>query len=516
MLDLNGVPTGPGCYLFKDSGGQVIYVGKARDLRRRVKSYFQKEHEDPKTRQLVERIHSADFIVTDTEVEALILENNLIKRYQPKYNINLKDSKNYAYIEVTDEDYPRLGIARRKTGRGRFYGPFVSAQERDRLLDLLSRTFGLRRCRRMPKKECLRSHLKGCSAPCVGAVERDEYAERVRMAEAVLRGRTEELIDTLKEKMEAAAESLNFEKALTHRDQIQALTGLMEQQKMDRQRRHDEAVIGYALHRGSAHLLLFHVHRGILQDKEEYVFPASPGFLEEFLVQYYAEHTPPKEIILPEEVDGAVAEYLTARRGGRVKLTVPVKGEKKQLLELVNRNVETTFFGDESKVEALQEALGLPEPPGVIECFDISHLSGTSTVGSMVQYRNARPDKSNYRRFRIKTVKGISDTAAISEVVRRRYSRLKREGAPLPDLIVIDGGAGQLGAATSVLGSLGLQIPVIAIAKRFEDIYLPGQTLPLKLPRRSKALQFIREIRDEAHRFAVKYQRLLREKEMKE
>lgn len=514
MIDLSAVPRSPGCYLFKDESGRVIYVGKAKDLRKRVKSYFQKRDHDPKTILLVKSISSLDHITTDSELEALILENNLIKRYKPKFNIDLRDSKNYAYIQETDERFPRFQLARRKDGRGRFYGPFVSAQTRDNILYLVNKTFRFRRCRRMPKKACLRYHIKLCSAPCISRDSQDDYMSRVRFARFVLKGRHSELIKKLEREMEAASDSMNFEKALELRDQINALATLQEEQKVDRKRKHNEDIMSFMIRESKVFLLLFNIYKGTLVNKEDYTFELTPDFFEEFLLQYYSENEVPKELIIPVEISEPMHEFLERRRGTKVKVTVPKRGDKKKLLELVNKNIETSFFGDLSKIEDLRDALGLPELPFVIECFDISHLSGTSTVGSMVQFRNARPDKNNYRRFRIRTVEGISDTAGISEVVRRRYYRLVKEKANLPDLIIVDGGIGQLNAAHNSLKESGLSIPVISIAKRFEDIYIPEEPLPIKLPAKSKALQFIREIRDEAHRFAIKYNRLLRGKEM--
>jgi excinuclease ABC subunit C len=514
MMDTSSMPTAPGCYLFKNGSEDVIYVGKAKNLKKRVKSYFQKKAIDPKTQSLLEKIDSVDFIVTDTDVEALILENNLIKKHQPKYNIDLKDSKNYAYIHLTDEDFPRLLIARKRDGRGRFFGPFVSAQERDHVRYVLNKTFGLRRCKRMPQKACLRSHIKLCSTPCTGLITREDYQRLVEKAKVTLKGKTRELIKGMEVEMALASKDMNFEKALELRDQIESLSKLNQSQKVDRDKRYDENIINFISLEGKVYLLLFNIYKGTLRDMEEFSFDYSPEFFEEFLVQYYSENEVPRELILPKKIDPSVKDFLEITKRGKVRITVPQKGEKKQLLKLVKKNIEITFFGDISKLDELQDALGLDEAPSVIECFDISHLSGTSTVGSMIQFRHAKPDKSNYRRFKIKTVKGISDTAAIAEVVRRRYYRLKKEGGNLPNLIVIDGGAGQLNAALNALRALELSIPVIALAKKFDDIYIPGRVLPIKLDKKDKALHFIQEIRDEAHRFAIKYQRLLRQKAM--
>jgi excinuclease ABC subunit C len=514
MIEVDSVPAGPGCYLFKDSSNRIIYVGKAKNLKKRVKSYFKKNDLDPKTRSLIDVIREVDFIVTDNEVEALILENNLIKRYQPKYNIDLKDSKNYAYLNLTDEDYPSLLVARKKTGKGRLYGPFVSAQERDHVRYVLNKTFGFRKCRRMPKKACLREHIKLCSAPCSGKISREDYNKNVEKAGLILSGRTGELIKQMELEMKEVSLRNKFERALELREQIAAIKRLGESQKVDRQKQFNEDIINFVVGDGRVYLLLFNIHKGILRDKEEFSFDYSPDFFEEFLTQYYSLYDVPRELIIPQKVEEAVVDFLELKRKGKVRVTIPKRGEKIKLLQLVKKNVEISFFGDQSKLEALRETLGLEKTPYVIECFDISHLSGTSTVGSMVQFRNARPDKNGYRRFKIKTVEGIADTAAIGEVVRRRYYRLKKERTAYPDLVIIDGGAGQLNAALKALDGLDLEIPVIAIAKRFESLYIPGLVLPVRLDDRDPSLHFIREIRDEAHRFAIKYQRLLRGKEL--
>lgn len=512
MIDLQSLPAEPGCYLFSDDAGSIIYVGKAKNLRRRVSSYFSRHDLDPKTASLVSAIAGVDFIVTDTEVEAFILENTLIKKHQPKYNIDLKDSKTYAYIHITDETYPRIHVARRSDQNGRYYGPFVSARERDDLLRLLKRTFGLRSCRRLPRRPCLRAHIDSCSAPCTGKISKDDYQERVRRAEAVLKGDISGLIRTLREEMTACAERQDYERAIEYRDQVAALERLRERQHVDRQKTYNEDIINYIASDGTVFLMLFNVYRGTLAGKHEFTFDAKEGFLEEFLARYYADHRPPEEVILPEAVDDAVVDYLSHLRGNRVRTVVPQRGEKKNLLDLVQKNVEIGFFGDRIKVEELKRRLHLPALPVVIECFDISHFSGTAMVGSMVQFRWGKPDKRNYRRFRIRTVEGIDDVAAIAEVVRRRYSRLQREGGDLPDLIIVDGGKGQVAAAGTVLGELGITIPIVAIAEREEEIFVPGFTHPLPLDRHEKASLFIQEIRDEAHRFAVAYHRTLRKK----
>ena len=512
MIDPRSLPAEPGCYLFSDDAGTIIYVGKAKNLRKRVSSYFSRHDLDAKTRILVDLIAELDFIVTDTEVEAFILENTLIKKHQPKYNIDLKDSKSYAYIHITDEVYPRIHVARGPDGDGRYYGPFVSARERDDLLRLLKRLFGLRSCRLLPRRSCLRAHIGSCSAPCTGEISVEDYQERVRRAEAVLKGDIAGLIRRLREEMAVYAKEQEYERALELRDQVAALEGLRERQNVERQKTYDEDIINYIVRDGTVHLMLFNVYRGTLAGKREYTFDAREGFLEEFLTRYYSESDPPEEVILPEAVDDVVVEYLSHLRGGRVRTVVPQRGEKKKLLDLVHKNVEIGFFGDQIRVEDLKQRLHLPTLPVVIECFDISHLAGTAMVGSMVRFRWGRPEKRGYRRFKIRTVEGIDDVAAIAEVVRRRYVRLQKEDGEFPDLIIVDGGKGQLAAATAVLRDLGLSIPVMAIAERDEEIFVPNFSHPLPLDRNEKASLFIQEIRDEAHRFAVAYHRTLRKR----
>jgi excinuclease ABC subunit C len=516
MFEVESLPSNPGCYLFRDKQQEIIYVGKAKNIRKRVASYFQHKSLDSKTQVLVQSIDSIDYIVTDSEVEAFLLENTLIKRHQPKYNINLKDAKSYAYIQVTDEEFPRLIIARGRpnVAPGRLYGPFVSGQERDYVLQFLNRTLALRTCRRLPKRPCLRYHIHVCDAPCVGYISKDDYAMKIRKAQLILSGKATELLSEMAQEMREYSRRLDFEKALLLRNQMEAVSHLQEHQNMQRQISYNEDVLNYLVRNNSVYLMLFNVYKGTLSQKNEFVFDYNQDFLEEFIVQYYSDNPVPLEIIVPDRMTDAVRSFLEEKRQKKVTVLVPRKGSKKQLLDLVLKNIEITFFGDLNKVEELKTRLQLQDAPLIIECFDISHLSGTSTVGSMVQFRNGKPDKSNYRRFRIRTVEGIDDVAAIGEVVRRRYSRLKQENIEMPHLIVVDGGRGQLNAAVAELEKLGLKIPVIAIAKRFEEIYVPVKLFPLRMDHKEKALQFIQEVRDEAHRFAITYNRLLRKKEL--
>lgn len=510
LSNLPNIPHEPGCYLYKDNKGTVIYVGKAKDLNKRVKSYFQKEHEDEKTRQLVLNIDSMDFIVTRSEVEALILENNLIKKHNPKYNISLKDSKRYAYIEITDEEFPRLLIARKRENLERCYGPFVSGEKRDYVMKTLIRGFKIRTCKKLPKKACLRYHIGLCDAPCISNISREEYVSRIKIVESILKGNIEDIKKSLEDEMKTESMKLNYEKALELRNQVEAIEWLSEKQTMERKKEYNEDVVNYIIKENHVYLILFNIYNGILENKQEYDFSYTENFFEEFLVQYYSENPIPREIIVPNDVEEALIQFLEEKKGSKVIMTVPEKGDKKQLLELVKKNVEIVFFGEFQKLEELKNVLNLQEIPIVIECFDISHLTGTSVVGSMVQFRNGKPDKSNYRRFKIRTVDKIDDFASIKEIVFRRYYKLKMEKLDFPDLIIIDGGKGQLSSAIDALKELEIKIPIISIAKEFEEIYTPESKESIKLERKNKALQLVQAIRDEAHRFAINYNRLLR------
>lgn len=515
MIDLSILPPNPGCYLFRSAEKRIIYVGKAKNLQKRVLSYFKKKKHDPKTQSLLTALDSVEFFVTDTEVEALILENTLIKKHQPKYNINLKDAKTYAFIELTDEQFPRLLVARQQQGNRTYFGPFTSALERDHVLQYLTRAFALRTCKKLPKKACLRFHLQLCAAPCIGKISQKEYEERIRNVRLILLGKSQELLKKLEQEMIRRSQIFDYEHALVIRNQITAIQHLQEHQKMQRIHPYDEDIISFLVKNGTVYLMLFNLYKGTLSTKTEYVFDFFPDFFEEFIVQYYSENPIPSEVIVPQIPSESLRCFLRQKRKKNVRVIVPKQGTKKQLLTLVEKNIEITFFGDVLKVEALQHQLNLQEPPQIIECFDISHLSGTAMVGSMVQYRNGKPDKSNYRRFRIRTVEGVDDVAAIAEVVRRRYQRLQHDHETLPQLIILDGGIGQLNSAVHELETIGVKIPMISIAKQFEEIYIPGKPQPLRLGKKEKALLFIVEIRDEAHRFAISYNRLLRKKKLR-
>jgi len=509
------LPNSSGCYLFKDKFKKIIYIGKAKNIKKRISSYFNKKNLDSKTSAMVSHSNEVDFIATNSEVEAMILENNLIKKYKPKYNIDLKDSKSFAYIELTKEDFPRLIIARsqkikQRTNTGKLFGPFVSAEVRNQILNLVNKIFKIRTCKKLPKKKCIRYDIGICSAPCINRITREEYFADIKKAELILKGKTREVIKDLEKNMQKYSQKQNFEEALKVREQISSLEYLKEKQTVERQKKYDEDIINYLVKNEKVYLMLFNLDKGILMNKKSFKFDYKNDFLEEFLIQYYSENKIPKKIILPKKIS-LLEEYLTKIKKLKVETTVPKKGELKKLLELVKKNIELHYFGDLDKLEELKKKLNLQATPNVIECFDVSHLGGTEVVGSMVQFRNSKPDKANYRKFKIKADDKNDDFAGMFEVVKRRYSRLKKEKKSFPDLIVIDGGMGQLNSSINALKEIGVRIPIISLAKKFEEIYLPDGKI-IQLGEKNKARKLLEQIRNEAHRFAIKYQRERRTK----
>ncbi len=511
-MNLNNIPTDPGCYLFYNKKDEIIYIGKAKHLKKRVSSYFQKKDLDTKTKHLVKNIFRAEYFITSNEREALILENTLIKKHNPKYNIDLKDSKRYAFIKLSKDKYPRFSIARNRTGEGTFFGPFVLGMQRDQILSVINRTFKLITCKKFPKKPCLRFHLNSCSAPCINKIGESEYNIGVRRATMVLKGNISELINGLTKEMKDASSDMNFEWALDLRNQISSLKALQTRQNMEREKKYDEDIINFIIDKEKVFLILFNIYKGVLENRQVFEFEKTELFFEEFLIKYYTDNPIPKEIIIPQLPDPIIIDYINKIKKSKVLFKVPQKGEKAALLKLVHKNIETTYFGNIKKLEDLKEKIYLQKTPNIIECFDISHIAGTSTVASMIQFRNGTPYKAGYRKFKIKTVENIDDFKAIGEVVRRRYTRLKIESGEMPDLIVIDGGKGQLNAALKEMQIIDPDIPVISLAKQFEEIFLPGLVDSIRLNKRSEALKLLMQIRDEAHRFAITYNRLLRKK----
>ncbi|MFA6490154.1 MAG: excinuclease ABC subunit UvrC [Candidatus Micrarchaeia archaeon] len=516
-------PQSPGIYQFKGIDGTILYIGKAKNLRNRVSSYFSKDVLD-RTAQMLSQATSIDFIVTDNEAEALLLESQLIKRYFPKYNIDLKDNEKFTYILITEEKFPRMLLIRRSRGgrlsaKGKVYGPFTSGSAYVLVAFTLRKIFKLRTCRLGQKRPCLQYHLGFCTGVCAGLVTREEYAAHVEKLKEVLSGgkKLEKVIDEMEAEMKDAAKAQKFERALELRNSIRSLSSLLERQKMDLGSEQNEDFVALAENKGKILAQVFRQIGGVIRDRKKFDFapPLSGDELSEFLPRFYEAGGIPRRIYVEKEPEekGALEKYLSNLRGGPVSIIAPEKGDKKKLLELLRKNILLEISGnaDPALVE-LQRELSLPTIPRVIECFDISNLFGTNIVASMVQFVNAKPNKSGYRKFKIRTVSEQDDFASMREVVFRRYSHLKADKAQMPDLILIDGGAGQLNAALSALGELALEIPCVSLAKEFEEIYDPDRSEPLQLPRSSPALKVLQYARDEAHRFVILYHRLLRKK----
>lgn len=518
MIDPKTLPQEPGVYLFKDGEGNIIYVGKAKNLRARVRSYFSGNDHSAKTIVLVRQIRDCETIVVHNEVEALLLENKLIKQHKPKYNINLKDAKTYAYIKITDEKYPRILSTRRVTKKGEYFGPYTDGTARHEVVQLAVKLFQLRTCKTLPKRACLNYHIGLCTAPCTHNVSDEEYAQQVEHAREFLKGKTKPVINRLEKEMQRASHSQKYEVALEKRRQLDAVTVLDKRQSVDTIQRFDQDVI--ALEQGEKHAIiaLFSIKKGVISGKKEFTFEFSEGLLAEFIKLYYSENYVPSELIVSEEFwedtqeREAIEEYLARIKGAHVHITHPQRGQKRRLIELALKNA---VIEDESLI-AIKEELNLPQVPSIIECFDISNLGSEDIVCGMTRFVHGRADKRGYRKFKIRTTSGQDDFAAMHEAVLRRYTRLLNENRPMPNLILIDGGKGQLGAALNALRKLSLQLPIIALAKREEEIYLPEEDEPRLIDKSSSMMLLLRRVRDETHRFAITYQKKRREIKFRE
>jgi len=522
-VDYSSIPKSPGCYIYKDVDGIIIYIGKAKNLVNRIRSYFSSpEQQSVKTKHLVSRINNIEWIVVDTEVEALLLENNLIKKHSPKYNIDLKDNKRYAYIKITDETFPRILSTRKVTKDGTYFGPYTDGYQRIQLIRTAVSIFKLRVCKTLPKHACLNYHIGICTAPCIKNVTKEEYAEQVKKAKEFLKGDVEETTKQLIIEMSEYSKKLQFEKALERKHQIEAINRIFEQQKVERIERYDQDVIAFVKHNEQIIIDIITISKGIINGKSEYKLEYSEDVFEEFLKRYYSARTIPREIIInvkfyEEESDKEVLEeYLSKLRNGPVSIMIPERGEKRGLIELAEKNAVMNL--EENKtLKELREALTLSEYPKIIECFDISNLGYEHIVAGMTRFIDGRKDKSGYRKFKIKSTVGKQDDfAAMGEVVYRRYKRLKNERTEYPNLIIIDGGPGQLNMALRSLKHLGLKIPIISIAKREEEIYIPNEKEPLKFDKNSKMMLLLREIRDSVHDFVLGYNKKRREMKLRD
>ncbi len=533
---LKSLPAKPGVYLLKDEKDGILYVGKAASLYHRVGSYFSSSDRlSPKMRRMVARITEVDFYVTDSEQEAILLECNLIKEYRPRYNVRLKDDKSYPYLKISlNEDWPRAYVTRRVEKDGaRYFGPYASAGSLRKTLALLRRLFPLRHCRESiignALRPCLEYHIQGCLGPCIGAVSKEEYRQVVNQIVLFLEGKHEVVLRKLRVRMALAAENLDFEKAALIRDQVRAVEKVTEEQKIA-STEGEADVVAFAQAGDQAYVLVFFIRQGKLVGRERFILTGTHGeepsqIMTSFVQQFYSSASYiPKQILLqhPLKEMPLVVQWLGGRGGRRVELRVPRRGSGKGLVDLVAENaqqglaqlrVKSLDAPDVLKeaLEELQKALFLPSLPQRVEGYDISNIQGTSAVGSMVVFERGLPKKSHYRLFKIKSVEGSDDYAMIQEVLRRRFKRTSgelREGtwAIVPDLVLIDGGRGQLNAALEAMNEMGVGfVPCASIAKGDEAIFLPRVAEPIMLPRQSSALYFVQRVRDEAHRFALGY-----------
>jgi len=528
------LPLSPGVYLYKDAGGRVIYVGKAKSLRLRVRSYFNDDRlADTKTGTLISEAVDVDYILVDNEKEALALENNLIKQWQPRFNILLRDDKTYPYIKLTAEKYPRVYVTRRLRKDGTYYGPYFPGNLAHRLVHFIHRHFLVPSCKvdltRYHPKPCLQYHIHRCLGPCVeGLTTDDAYARAVRDVRLFLEGRHGDLSTELRARMQAASEAMRFEEAGSLRDLLATVEELDERQKMAAAKGDDIDIFASYAEPPLVALNVFHLRNGQIVDRREYFWEDQeeydePQFFSALLKQIYLDQRyVPAIVHVPVDFEDreALEELLSEKRNRKVEIHTPQRGQKKAMLDLVETNAKHSFDArfrvlkpsSRTIQEAVQDALNLPEPPKRIECFDISHIQGTDKVASMVVWEEGRMKKSDYRKFIIRTVVGNDDFASMREVVTRRYSRLQQEGQPMPGLVLIDGGIGQLHAAADALEAIGIiNQPLASIAKREEIIYVLGQEdEPIVLDRFSPILHLVQSIRDEAHRFAVTFHRTRR------
>ncbi|MFN0158056.1 MAG: excinuclease ABC subunit UvrC [Bacteroidota bacterium] len=539
---LESLPVGPGVYQHKDATGKVLYVGKAKNLRSRVRQYFQKARSvEPRIETMLSKATDLEIIVTDSEVEALILEANLIKKLKPRYNVNLKDDKSYPYIVITKEPYPRVFVTRRIIRDGsRYFGPYTDVKNVRAALKSIRDIFMIRSCnyfiddeviQKRKIKVCLDYHIKKCEGSCEGLVSQERYNAMIGQVARLLEGKTETLIRSLREEMERFAESMKFEEAAVLRDRIRGLEAYSEKQKAVDLDSTDRDIVAFAAEADDACGVVFKVRDGKMIGRHHYYMnnvelKPEAEIVAALLQQYYLEADYiPQEILtshLPDESE-TVQRWLSGRKGTDVKLWCPTEGEEAKLVRLSHSNAK--FLLEELKiqrmkradfvphaVQALQRDLRLAKLPRKIECFDISNIQGTDSVASMVVFVDGKPKKSEYRKFKIKTVEGPDDFASMQEVIGRRYKRLLEEAGELPDLIMVDGGKGQLSSAVEVLTKLGIDQPIIGLAKRLEEVFLPDKSEPEMIPKTSSGLRLLQQIRDEAHRFAITFHRTLRSK----
>ncbi len=540
---LSSFPEKPGVYIMKDKKGKIIYVGKAVSLKNRVRSYFQSSKSlSVKVNSMVSKIDDIEYIITDSEVEALILECNLIKHHHPKYNVLLRDDKQYPYIKITlYERFPRIQVVRKiKKDGARYFGPYTNAGAMREAIDVIRKVFPIRSCNKdlnnvpLEERACLNYHIKRCMAPCQGSIDEQEYDEIINSVTMLLEGKQEALVDKLKQKMQKAAEELDFEWAAVIRNQIMALEKILERQKIVSNDMVDQDVIAMARGLDMACVQVFFVRKGKLIEREQFILKDTDGverieILTSFVKQFYDNATfIPKQIIIEEDIEDKdiIEDWLHQKKGVKVNIMIPQRGEKKQLAEMVAENARNYLEQWKNKeiklktrnktaISELKKYLKLEDVPYRIEGFDISNIQGTSSVASMVVFEDGMPKKEDYRKFKIKTVDGPNDFESIKEVIFRRFKRAKSDEkfGNLPDLLLIDGGKGQLKYALEALKELEVyNIPVVGLAEKYEQIFVKDKDDPIILPDNSEALYLVQRVRDEAHRFALSFHRSLRSK----
>ncbi len=538
---IKNAPVDPGCYLYKNKNGTIIYIGKARNIKKRVKSYFIKNN-NLKTKKLVKNIQDVEFIITNSEIDALILENNLIKKHKPRYNILLRDDKTFPYVKISNEYYPRIYITRKIVDDGsKYFGPYTETRKLKNTIRLIKKIFLVRRCNRKltrdntgPGKQnvCLNFHINRCEGPCIKNISHDQYMNMVQNIEDFLNGDTEKVLNYFEKRMKSAAREMNYEMAAKFRDNIKLINNLYRRQSVENTDFKDRDLISVSIENDKACSLLLKVRQGKVLGRETFFLdcrneePVST-VIEKFIQKYYSRtNSFPTEIIVDELPDNRALldQWLKSMAGKRVRIIKGVRKTKSRLLKMAKKNAGLKlkeYIAKKNKnenfiplsISNLKKSLNLETFPQRIEGFDISNLSGRHKVASMVCFINGIAKKSEYRRFKIKTVVGANDFASMEEVVRRRYTRVLKEDRELPDLILIDGGKGQLSAAKAVLDHLELdKVPIIGLAKRLEEIFIPGQSNPIMLDKANPALRLLQKIRDESHRFAITYHRKKRNK----
>lgn len=538
------LPSLPGCYIYYNKEGEVIYVGKAKILKRRVLSYFNRKHDSVKVNVLVSQIERLEYIITNTEVEALILESHLIKKYKPRYNVLLKDDKKYPYFLITDEDFPRITIVRKKNmnpEKGRYYGPYTDVRAMHATLDFLKKIFPLKQCKspKFKDRPCLYYHIGRCMAPCQNMVTSEEYKAIVKQAELFLSGKQSELMKQLKEQMQKYSESLQFEKAAKLRDSYNDLAKTLEKQKVVYENtKLNEDVISLMADDGIFAIVILMIREGRLIDKKDFVYEVEEDDRTEFFATFFKEYYSTLKLEYPDKIvsneleaigeKALYEEWLEILAQKKVKISYGKSAQGKELQMLADKNARVVLdnarIAKMSKIRDdfneigsyLAEKLHLKNFPYRMECYDISHIQGTNTVASMVTFINGVPKKSEYRKFKVKMTEGKPDDfLSMKEVLTRRLSHLGEEKWAKPDLMIIDGGKGQLSSVMEIIEGLGVTgIDVVSLAKKHEEVFLPKQSKPVILPRNSSALFLFQRIRDEAHRFAITYHRKLRSKSM--